>query len=298
MPTISKKPLILIDGSSYLHRAFHALQPLVTSDGQPTGAVFGVLNMIRKLLREYEPEHIAVVFDAKGKTFRHDLYAAYKAHRPPMPDELRLQIEPLHAVIRAMGLPLLMVEGVEADDVIGTLAMQTAKQKMPVLISSGDKDLAQLVNAHITLINTMNNEILDEKGVKNKFGVTPKQIIDYLALIGDTVDNVPGVPKVGPKTAVKWLHESGSLENIISGAEGFSGKIGDNLRQSLRQLPLSKQLLTIKCDVPLPLRWQELQVKPADQTILMDWLKRLEFRHWLNELLSKGDKNSFQETKT
>ena len=221
----STKPLVLVDGSSYLFRAFHALPPLTNSKGNPTGAVYGVINMIRKLLKDYEPEHVAVVFDAKGKTFRDDLYPQYKANRPPMPEDLAIQIKPLHEIIKAMGLPLIIVEGVEADDVLGTLAVQAEKHGMHTVISTGDKDMAQLVNKHVTLINTMTNKTMDPEGVVEKFGVKPELIIDYLSLIGDTADNVPGVPKVGPKTAVKWLEQYGSLDAIMQHAEEFKGKV-------------------------------------------------------------------------
>ena len=208
------KPFILVDGSSYLYRAFHAMPSLTNSKGEPTGAMYGVINMLRSLLKEYDPDHIAVVFDAKGKTFRNDMYEQYKANRPPMPVELSQQIEPLHEAVRAMGLPLLVVPGVEADDVIGTLARQASAKGMPVLISTGDKDIAQLVDGNVMLINTMTNTRMDHDGVIEKFGVPSGKIIDYLALIGDTSDNVPGVPKVGPKTAVKWLNEYGSMPTI------------------------------------------------------------------------------------
>ena len=277
-------PLILVDGSSYLYRAFHAMPGLTNSHGEPTGAIYGVINMLKRLLSEYEPEHIAVVFDAKGRTFRDDLYDQYKANRPPMPDELRQQIDVLHEVIAALGLPLLTIGGVEADDVIGTLARQAEAEGMSVLISTGDKDLTQLVNEQITLINTMTGTLSDAVGVKEKFGVPPSQMIDYLALIGDTVDNVPGVPKVGPKTAVKWLTEYGSLDAIINNAEGIQGKIGENLRASLGQLPLSRQLVTIKCDVELPQRPRQLQRNPPDKMRLHKLFRHLEFKSWLAEL--------------
>lgn len=284
----TQKPLVLIDGSSYLYRAFHALPPLTNSKGVPTGAVYGVLNMIRKLIKDVQPERIAVVFDAKGKTFRDDLYPAYKANRPPMPDELRSQIQPLHDAIKAMGLPLLVEEGVEADDVIGTLAVRAQAEQIPVLISTGDKDMAQLVNEHVTLINTMNNVVMDEVGVESKFGVKPGQIIDYLALIGDTSDNVPGVPKVGPKTAVKWLEEHGSLDEIMHHADGVKGKIGENLRASLEQLPLSKQLVTIKTDCHIPETLNDLLPGQPDQEKLIALFSDLEFKTWLGELM-EGD---------
>ena len=238
-------PVILVDGSSYLFRAFHALPPLTNSKGQPTGAVYGVINMLRKLREEYQPEYMAVVFDAKGKTFRHDIYKEYKAHRPPMPDDLKAQIEPLHQLVKALGFPLISVEGVEADDVIGTLAVRATQQKKEMLISTGDKDLAQLVTPHVTLINTMNNEVLDEDGVESKFEVPPERIIDYLTLVGDTSDNIPGVPKVGPKTAVKWLKQYDSLDKLLEHAEEITGKIGDNLRNSIDDLPMSRDLVTI-----------------------------------------------------
>ncbi|MDH5737022.1 MAG: DNA polymerase I, partial [Gammaproteobacteria bacterium] len=228
-------PLVLIDGSSYLFRAFHALPQLESSKGQPTGAVRGVISMIRKLASDYPDSHVAVVFDARGKTFRHELYKEYKANRPSMPDELAKQITPIHDIIRLMGLPLIIEEGVEADDVIGTLSRMATEKGMDVVISTGDKDMAQLVNKHVTLINTMSNETLDEEGVSVKFGVRPDQIIDYLALIGDTSDNIPGVDKVGPKTAVKWLTEYQSLEGVMENAESIKGKVGENLRSSLEQ---------------------------------------------------------------
>ncbi|MEW6646132.1 MAG: DNA polymerase I [Pseudomonadota bacterium] len=288
MPDSTQKPLVLVDGSSYLYRAFHALPALTNSRGEPTGAVYGVVNMLRRLLNDYDPEHVAVVFDAKGKTFRDDLYAEYKAHRPPMPAELSSQIAPLHAIVRAMGLPLLMVEGVEADDVIGTLARQAEAAGLPVLISTGDKDMAQLVDEHITLVNTMTDTVMDPAGVVEKFGVPPERIIDYLTLIGDTSDNVPGVPKVGPKTAVKWLQEYGSLDAIIAHADAIKGKIGDNLRESLGFLPLSRQLVTIKCDVPLAQGPLELRRTAPDAGTLREWYGRMEFKTWLGEQLGGG----------
>ncbi len=285
MTATNAKPLVLVDGSSYLYRAFHALPALTNSRGEPTGAVYGVVNMLRRLLNDYDPEHVAVVFDAKGKTFRDELYADYKAHRPPMPPELVGQIEPLHAIVRAMGLPLLMVSGVEADDVIGTLARRAEAVGLPVLISTGDKDMAQLVDEHITLVNTMTDTTMDPAGVAEKFGVPPERIVDYLSLIGDTSDNVPGVPKVGPKTAVKWLQEHGSLDAIIAAADGIGGKIGENLRASLSFLPLSRRLVTIKCDVELDLGPLDLHRAAPDTAALRDWFARLEFKGWLAEQL-------------
>ncbi|HBC72104.1 MAG TPA: DNA polymerase I, partial [Coxiellaceae bacterium] len=233
MTSNKKKLLVLIDGSSYLHRAFHALPPLTTSKGEPTGAIYGVINMIRKTLSDHKPDYIAVVFDAKGKNFRHEMYPEYKANRPPMEEDLKIQVKPLHEIIRAMGLPLLILDGVEADDVIGTIAREAAKKETATLISTGDKDMAQLVEPDITLVNTMSNTTMDEAGVKTKFGVEPKQIVDYLTLVGDTSDNISGVSGVGPKTAVKWLEEYGTLINIIEHKDMIKGKVGDNLRASL-----------------------------------------------------------------
>ncbi len=284
MTETAPKPLILVDGSSYLYRAFHALPPLTNSRGEPTGAVYGVVNMLRKLIADYQSEHVTVVFDAKGKTFRDELFEHYKAHRPPMPDELRTQIEPLHAIVRAMGLPVLVIDGVEADDVIGTLAMQAAALNLPVVISTGDKDMAQLVDGHVTLVNTMSNTTLNTQGVIDKFGVSPGQIIDYLALVGDTSDNIPGIPKVGPKTAAKWLQEHGSLDSIIAKADQISGKVGESLRENLHLLPLSRQLATIRCDVPLPVGPLDLQSQPADTAALRELFQRMEFKTWLGQL--------------
>lgn len=282
-----KAPLVLIDGSSYFFRAFHALPPLTNSKGQPTGAVYGVANMIKKLIKDYQPEELAVVFDAKGKTFRDEWYPEYKAHRPPMPQELSSQFQPLIELLRAMGLPLLIIDGVEADDVIGTLARQATELKIPVVISTGDKDMAQLVNEHVSLINTMSNYSMDVAGVKEKFGVTPEQIIDYLTLVGDSVDNVPGVTKCGPKTAVKWLAEYHTLDNLVQHADDIGGKIGEYLRLSLSHLPLSKKLVTIKTDLDLPLSLNELTPKPADKEQLIALTRELEFKNWLKELLGQ-----------
>lgn len=280
----SKKPLVLVDGSSYLFRAFHALPPLTNSKGSPTGAVYGVVNMLKKLVRDVEPEHIAVVFDPKGKTFRHEMYPEYKANRAVMPDDLRVQIEPLHTLIKALGFPLIVMEGVEADDVIGTLAHLAKKKGMPVLISTGDKDMAQLVNQHVTLINTMSNKTLDPEGVVEKFGVPPERIIDYLALMGDTSDNVPGVPKVGPKTAAKWLKEYGSLDAIIENADHIKGKVGENLRASLEHLQLARELVTIKLDVDLEITPETLISDAPDTKALHALFQDLEFKSWLREL--------------
>ena len=276
--------LVLIDGSSYLFRAYHALPQLVSSKGQPTGAVKGVISMIRKLMADYPESHIAVVFDAGGKTFRNEIYEDYKANRPAMPDELRSQIEPIHDIIRKMGLPLLTVAGVEADDVIGTLAQQATGQKMDVLISTGDKDMAQLVTPHVTLINTMNDSIMDEDGVVEKFGVRPDQIIDYLALVGDTSDNIPGVPKCGPKTAVKWLTEYDSLAGVMDKAEHIKGKVGENLRDSLAFLPMSCELATIRRDVELETGVDGLVLGEPDRAGLLAAFTELEFKPWVSEL--------------
>ena len=279
-----KPNLILVDGSSYLYRAFHALPPLTTSRGEPTGAVHGVLNMLGKLLRDYPGTPVAVVFDAPGKTFRDDLFTEYKAHRPPMPDDLRAQIEPLLQAVTAMGLPLLRIGGVEADDVIGTLAQRAAAHGEQVLISSGDKDMAQLVNERITLINTMSDTLLDRAGVKAKFDVYPEQIIDYLALVGDSSDNIPGVDKVGPKTAAKWLNTYQTLDAILAHAAEITGKVGENLRAGTATIALSRQLATIRCDVELPNEAAELALRPVDTVALRELYTRLEMRSFLRLL--------------
>ena len=280
--------LILVDGSSYLYRAYHALPPLTNSRGEPTGAVYGVVNMLKRMLEEERPSHMAVVFDAKGPTFRDELFSEYKAHRPPMPDDLRGQIEPLHAIVRALGLPLLCVSGVEADDVIGTLARQASETGMDCLISTGDKDLAQLVNERVTLINTMNGVLMDRQGVVEKFGVPPERIIDYLALVGDTSDNVPGVPKVGPKTAVKWLGEYGSVDAVVENAEAIKGKVGENLRNSLEQLELSRKLVTIHTEVELEQGPADLNLTTPDTEALREWYGRMEFKTWLSQVAEGG----------
>lgn len=286
MPTLTQSPLILVDGSSYLFRAYHVpyLQALSTSDGQPTGAITGVLNMIKSLKKDYPNGNIVVVFDAKGKTFRNDMYPEYKANRPPMPDDLRTQIAPLHDIIAAMGLPLLVIEGVEADDVIGTLSHQATALGMETVISTGDKDMAQLVNQHVRLINTMTNVEMDEAGVIEKFGVRPDQIIDYLALMGDKVDNIPGVEKCGPKTAVKWLTAHPSLKEVMAHADEVKGKIGENLRAALEQLPLSYELATIKLDVELALPVEKLQPATPDVEKLKELYQKFELRRLLAEL--------------
>jgi DNA polymerase-1 len=284
-----KKHLVLVDGSSYLYRAFYAMPSLSNSKGMPTGAAYGITNMLRRLLADYEPSHLAVVFDAKGKTFRDDLYSEYKAHRPPMPDEMRQQLDPIRSLVKALGMPLLEVPGVEADDVIGTLAEQGEKAGFGVTISTGDKDMAQLVNKSVTMVNTMDNSRLNPKGVKDKFGVAPGQMVDYLTLVGDTVDNVPGVPKVGPKTAVKWLKQYGSLDDIIAHADEVGGKVGENLRECLDRLPLSRQLVTIKCDVDLDVGPDDLERLAPDKSLLRDLFSELEFKTWLAEILAGED---------
>ncbi|MGD2117968.1 MAG: DNA polymerase I [Chromatiales bacterium] len=271
-----KPPFILVDGSSYLFRAYHALPPLTNSRGEPTGAIVGVINMLRKLINDYHPEYIGVVFDAPGKTFRDDIYPEYKAHRPPAPEDLKAQIDPLYEIIRTMGLPLLLIDGVEADDVIGTLATQASKLGLHTLVSTSDKDMAQLVDDHVTLVNTMSDTRLDEQGVVDKFGVRPDQIIDFLALMGDNVDNIPGVYKCGPKTAAKWLQQYDTLDGVVSHADEIKGKIGEYLRDSLEQLPLSKQLTTIKHDVELDVKPHDLKPGEANVEKLRDLYGRIE----------------------
>ena len=279
MPT-----LLLVDGSSYLYRAFHAMPDLRNTLGEPTGAIYGVLNMLRRLDSDHKAQDIAYkvcVFDAKGKTFRDDWYPEYKANRPSMPDDLVRQIEPIHTGVAALGWPILMVDGVEADDVIGTLARQAAAQGIKVIVSTGDKDLAQLVDPLITLVNTMINETLDEAGVLAKFGVPPERIVDYLTLVGDTVDNVPGVAKVGPKTAVKWLTQYGSLDGVIAAADDIGGVVGENLRQALDFLPLGRKLVTVRCDLELPLPLAELTPQPMNRERLAELFTRYEMKSWL-----------------
>jgi DNA polymerase-1 len=286
MNAINTKRLILVDGSSFLFRAYHAIPPLTSPKGVPTNAIHGVTNMLRKLIADYHSDYITVVFDAPGGTFRNELYAEYKAHRPPMPDDLRVQIEPLHQIIRAMGLPLIIESGIEADDVMGVLAKKAEQHGYEVIISTGDKDMAQLVNEHIILENTMSNTRMDIQGVIDKFGVRPDQIIDYLALMGDTVDNIPGVPNCGPKTAAKWLAQYETLDNLIAHADEITGKIGDNLRASLAHLPLSKQLTTIVCEMELPYSIEDCHQQPVDKPELIKLLTELGFTSWLKILSS------------
>ena len=278
--------LLLVDGSSYLYRAFHAMPDLRNAQGEPTGAIYGVLNMLRRLESDFKAEGIvykACVFDAKGKTFRDDWFPEYKAHRPRMPDDMARQIETLHALIVASGWPILCVEGVEADDVIGTLAQQATAEGIKVIVSTGDKDLAQLVGPQVRLVNTMSNELLDEAGVIAKFGVPAGRIVDYLTLIGDTVDNVPGVEKVGPKTAVKWLTQYGSLDGVIAAAPQIGGVVGENLRRALDFLPLARKLVTVRCDLELPLRLADLAPRAPDNERLVELFTRCEFKTWLRE---------------
>jgi len=302
MTNSALSPLILVDGSSYLFRAYHVpyLQALSTKDGQPTGAITGVLNMLKSLKKDYPNGNVIVIFDAKGKTFRNDMYPEYKANRPPMPDDLRTQIAPIHEIVEAMGLPLLVIEGVEADDVIGTLADQASKAGIDTVISTGDKDMAQLVDKHVTLINTMTDVKMDEAGVVEKFGVRSDQIIDYLALMGDKVDNIPGVNKCGPKTAVKWLLEHENLENVMTNADKVKGKIGENLREALDFLPLSYELATIKLDVELEQSADQLQPKAANIEKLTELYTKYELRRLLADLQKGGSatSSSIQESST
>ncbi|MET0963311.1 MAG: DNA polymerase I, partial [Noviherbaspirillum sp.] len=285
------KTLLLVDGSSYLYRAFHALPDLRNAQGAPTGAIYGIINMLRRLRSDYPAAYIACIFDAKGKTFRDDLYPEYKANRASMPEDLARQIEPIHEAVRAMGWPILMIEGIEADDVIGTLAVDAAKQDIKVVVSTGDKDLAQLVNEHVTLINTMSNETLDRDAVIAKFGVPPERIVDYLSLVGDTVDNVPGVSKVGPKTAAKWIAQYGSLDGVIENAAKVGGAVGENLRAALDWLPQARVLVTVKTDCDLVEQLvkfpEDLTEKPEDKPALLDFFKRYGFKTWLRDLTAE-----------
>ena len=282
-----KDPIILVDGSSYLYRAYHALPPLTTSKDQPTGAIKGVISMIKRIRIDHPDSPLAVVFDAKGKTFRNDMYSDYKANRPPMPEDLVQQIEPIHRIISLMGIKLIMITGVEADDVIGTLAEQAREKKLNTVISTGDKDMTQLVCENVSVVNTMSGELLDENGVLKKFGVGPELITDYLALIGDKSDNVPGVDKVGPKTAVKWLKEYHNIEGIKENAESIGGKVGENLRSSIEMLDLAQALVTIKTDVDLEVGIEDLAVTDANQEELSKLYEELEFNSWLQEAPQK-----------
>lgn len=302
MSKVADNPLILVDGSSYLFRAFHAPPHLTNSNGEPTGAVYGVVNMLRSLINRFKPTQMAVIFDAKGKTFRSDMYSEYKANRPPMPDDLRVQIKPLHQIIKALGLPLICVEGVEADDVIGTLAKQASEQNRHVLISTGDKDMAQLVNPHVTLINTMTDTIMDESGVEDKFGIGPELIIDYLALMGDKVDNIPGLPGVGEKTALAMLQGIGSMEKLYQDPDkvaslSFRGAktMPKKLRENENEAKLSYRLATIKTDVELELTHQELNIEAPDQNQLIELYKAMEFKRWLSDVIGQQDTKAQSE---
>lgn len=277
-------PAILVDGSAYLYRAFHAMPPLTNSKGQPTGAIYGVVNMLRRLVTDYQPEIMVVVFDASGKTFRDDIYPEYKANRASMPDDMRTQIKPLYSVVEKMGFPLVIIEGVEADDVIGTLSVQATAAGLKTVISTGDKDMAQLVDENVTLVNTMTNTVMDVPGVIEKFGVKPSQIIDYLTLVGDTSDNIPGVPSCGPKTAAKWLAAYETLDGVIANAESVKGKIGEKLRDAIAHLPMSYDLATIRLDLDLPTPLQDLKIGEPDREGLAELYKELEFKTWSREL--------------
>ncbi|MFY3775940.1 DNA polymerase I [Marinobacter salsuginis] len=297
MTSKNTPPVVLVDGSSYLFRAYHALPPLTTSKNHPTGAIKGVISMIRRLEQDFPGSKMVVVFDAKGKTFRHDLYEEYKANRPPMPEDLACQIEPIHEIVKAMGLPLLTVTGVEADDVIGTLANEATSKGIDVVVSTGDKDMAQLVSDHVTLINTMTETRMDREGVVEKFGVTPEQIVDYLALVGDKVDNIPGVNKCGPKTAVKWLQSYENLDNVIEHADEIKGKIGEYLREATETLPLSRELATIRTDVELDFGLEDLKLREQDDEQLLELFKEYEFRTWIAEL-EQGETASSSNTQS
>ena len=285
--TADTDSVILIDGSSYVYRAYHALPPLTTSSGHPTGAVRGVTTMVMRILEDHPNSPIGMIFDAKGDTFRHEMYEEYKANRPPMPDDLRPQIQPIYDIVEALGIKIFVVDNVEADDVIGTLAKEAEEKGIPTVISTGDKDLAQLVTKNIKLVNTMTNEVLDQKGVEKKFGVLPDQIIDYLALVGDTSDNIPGVNKVGPKTAVNWLSKYGTVESIIEKSDEISGKVGEYLREGIEQLKLSQQLTTIKKDVALDFGIEDLAVNDINQDKLHKLFSEFEFKTLLKNTEAK-----------
>ena len=281
---LSDRPIVLVDGSAYLYRAFHAMPPLTNSKGQPTGAIYGVVNMLRRLVADYQPEYMAVIFDASGKTFRDDIYDQYKATRASMPDDMRSQIKPLYKLVELMGFPLLIIPGVEADDVIGTLAVNATEKGLKTIVSTGDKDMAQLVNDKVTLVNTMTNAVMDVETVKEKFGVPPEQIIDYLALVGDTSDNIPGVPSCGPKTAAKWLAAHGTLKEVIANADSVKGKIGEKLRESIEFLPMSYELATIRLDVELEQGIDDLTLNEPDEESLAEMYTDMEFKTWAKEL--------------
>ena len=296
------KLLLLVDGSSYLYRAYHALPDLRNAEGEPTGAIYGFLNMLHRLQKDYPTAYVACIFDAKGKTFRNDLYQEYKANRSAMPDDLVKQTAPIHELVRMLGWPVLSVEGIEADDVIGTLVTIAGKEGFDIVVSTGDKDMSQLVKDHVMLVNTMNNEVMDTEGVIRKFGVPPERIIDYLSLIGDTSDNIPGVSKVGPKTAIKWLAQYGSLDGVIENAGTIKGTAGDNLRKSLDWLPQARKLITIRTDCDLSGQFKSINEtlvkKPEDIAGLRKAYERYGFKSWLRELNAtfqekNDDKNQF-----
>ena len=297
MSTTKETPLILVDGSSYLFRAYHALPPLTNAKGMPTGAIYGVINMLRRLLKDYSPTHMAVVFDPKGPTFRHELYPTYKANRQVMPNDLQIQIPILFQAIEALGIPLIIVPNVEADDVIATLTHAAENEKLYTLVSTSDKDLAQIVNDQTSLINTMSNTKLDIPGVKQKFGVWPHQIIDYLTLVGDSVDNIPGIPNVGPKTAAKWLEQYQNLDNIIINAEKIAGKVGENLRNYLSELPLVRQLVKVQNNIPLSVKPSDLVLKDPNKSSLEVIFIELEFKNWLGELKTETERQLEQKDK-
>jgi DNA polymerase-1 len=287
------KTLLLVDGSSYLYRAYHAMPDLRNAQGEPTGALYGVVNMLRKLVLDHKAQYAACIFDAKGKTFRDDLYPEYKSHRPPMPEDLAAQIEPIHKAVRALGWPVFAVEGVEADDVIGTLACLATEHGINTIVSTGDKDLAQLVNQNVTLVNTMSGETLDPAGVMNKFGVPPDRIVDYLMLVGDTVDNVPGVEKVGPKTAAKWLAEHGSIEKLVEAADSIKGVAGNNLRAAIPSFELTRKLLSVRCDCDLTglvTGPEQLLPSEEDKETLLELYERYGFRTWLREVSGEAER--------
>ena len=291
---IMNKKIVLVDGSSYLFRAFHALPQLTNKEGEPTGAIYGVVNMLKKLPQQLNTDYIAVIFDAKGKNFRHEIYPEYKANRKPMADELRQQISPVHNIVEKLGFPLIIEKGVEADDVIGTLAKRFSSEGHKIIISTGDKDMAQLINDQITLMDTMKNEITKQQDVVRRFGVRPEQIIDYLALVGDTSDNIPGVPKVGPKTAVKWLEQYQSLDGVINHATDIKGKVGENLREVLKKLPMSYELATIRCDLEIPYTFEDMKCKSEDTKFLIDAYTRYEFKGLLRIMHGKQQLNNTQ----
>ena len=290
------KKLLLIDGSSYLYRAFHALPDFRNKADEPTGAIYGVINMLKRARNDINPDYIACIFDAKGKTFRDEMYSKYKANRPSMPSDLALQIEPLHACIEAMGIPILVISGVEADDVIATLTRKALEQKLETLISTGDKDIAQLIKPGVTIINTMTGETLNRDGVKIKFGVYPERMVDFQSLVGDSVDNVPGVDKVGPKTAVKWLDEYGDLDSIIAHADNIGGKVGENLRRAIEWLPTTRELVTLRDDVDLNTDVMDLAYKPEKKDVLAHLFEKLNFKSWLAELNNNQEETSESTT--